>query len=99
MVQSQTNLKTSFLHDFLFYYIPGLKRNIFPSLDEEIRKNNNLMKIIKTKFLFDFVKIGILRLLANLTLFTGPIFLDLLTNNLKDFGNGKEEKDELKFCN
>ena len=57
------------------------------------------MKIIKTKFLFDFVKIGILRLLANLTLFTGPIFLDLLTNNLKDFGNGKEEKDELKFWN
>lgn len=57
------------------------------------------MKIIKAKYLYEFVGIGILRLLANLTMFTGPLFLDLLTNNLKDFGDGKDERDELRILN
>ena len=64
-VQFQQHLKNSFLHDFFFYYIPSLKGSIFSSLDEEIRKNNNLMKIIKTKYLCEFVEIGILKVLID----------------------------------
>ncbi len=79
--------------------MPDFKKKIFLSLDEEIQKNDNLMKILKSKFFSNFIIIGILRFLANLAMFTGPLFLDLLTNNLKDIGNDDENNESLKFWN
>lgn len=70
---------------------------IFEEIDEKLQESpqtrekafekQRIYAEFTRKFKNRFILIGFLRFLANLLLFSGPIFLDLLTDNYKTFEN------------
>ena len=82
---------------------------IFNDLDSKLNQNylkkeeccfnqKRIASEFKKKFLWRFLLIGFLRFSANLLLFSGPIFLDLLTDNYKNYESNSNQSD-LKIDN
>jgi len=61
--------------------------------DDNFFNEKRIASEFKRKFLWRFLLIGFLRFSANLLLFSGPIFLDLLTDNYKDFESNNNNSD------
>ena len=61
---------------------------------KSLLEHEQLQNLFKRLFLGKFLIIGVMRLVANLLLFTGPIFQDLLTDNLKDYQDNHDHNQE-----